>query len=126
MTTMPTQRPSVAAGSVTPTFTQCTTADKFSVPTSSGSYLLYYKNAGTATATLWVLNPGAVAPGGSTPAAAAGATNFGDVAISATIGTTTDKAFFIDDVSPYVDASNFVNLKHNTPTTLTMSVLGPF
>jgi hypothetical protein len=126
MTTMPTQRPSIAAGGVTPTFTQCTATDKFSVPTGSGRYLLYYKNAGTPTTTLWVLNPGAAVPAGSTPAVPTGATNFGDVLISAALGSSTERAYFIDDVSPYVDATNFVNLKHNTPTTLTMSVLGPF
>lgn len=126
MTTMPTQRPSVAAGGVTPTFTQCTAADKFLAPTGSGSYLLYYKNAATPTTTLWVLNPLAVVPAGSTPAVPTGATNFADVLISAALGASTDRAFFIDDVSPYIDVTNFVNLKHNTPTTLTMCVLGPF
>jgi hypothetical protein len=126
MTTMPTQRPSVSAGGVTPTFTQCTASDKFSVPTASGSYLLYYKNAGTPTATLWVLSTAQPTPIGSVPAVPTGATNWEDVQISAALGASTERAYFIDDVSPYVDATNFVNLKHNTPTTLTMCVLGPF
>jgi hypothetical protein len=125
MATMTVQRPIITAG-VTPTYTQCTAADKFSVPTGSGSYLLYYKNAGTPTTTLWVLNPLAVAPIGSTPGVPAGATNFADIPISAALGASTERAFFIDDISPYVDATQFVNLKHGTPTTLTLCVLGPF
>jgi len=125
MTTMPVQRPNLATP-VTPTFTQCTTADKFSVPTASGSYLLYYKNAGTITGTLFMNEQVATSPTASTPAAPAGATKWSDAKLATSIAATTERAVFIDDISPYVDATLFANLQHTTPTTLTLCVMGPF
>jgi hypothetical protein len=123
MTVMPVQRPSLAGG-VTPTFTQCTTGDSFPA-TAGGTYFLYYKNAGTPTTTLWLLNTNVTTPVGSTPAVATGATNWEDVLISAALGATTDRIFVIDDAGPYL-SSGSVNLKHNTPTTLTLCVCGPY
>jgi hypothetical protein len=131
MTTLPTaQRPQnqSAIGSVTATFTQCTTADKFLVPTGSGSYMIYYRNGGTSgVTTLWALSTSAAAPAGVVPGVPTGATNWEDLPLAATVATSTDRVCFIDDISPYVDATQFVNLKHNgTLTTLTVAVFGPF
>jgi hypothetical protein len=123
MTVFVPQRPSLSVGGVTPTFTQCTAADSFAAV--SGTYLLYYKNAGTPTTTLWVLNTNITTPVGSTPAVPTGATNWEDVLISAALGSSTDRAFVIEDVGPYV-SSGSVNLKHNTPTSLTLAIFGPY
>lgn len=122
MTLFVAQRPSLAGG-VTPTFTQCTASDTFAA--TIGKYFLYYKNAGTPTTTLWLLNTNITTPVGSTPAVATGATNWEDVLISAALGASTDRAFVIDDVGPYV-SGGLVSLKHNTPTTLTLAIFGPY
>jgi len=123
MTLFVPQRPTLGSGGVTPTYNVCTASDTFAAQT--GRYILWYKNGGTPTTTLWVLNSNLVAPTGSTPAVATGATNWEDVLISAALGATTDRAFVIDEVSPYV-TSGLVTLKHNTPTTLTLAIIGPY
>ena len=122
MTLFVPQRPSLAGG-VTPTFTQCTASDTFAA--TLGTYVLYYKNGGTPTTTLWLLNTNITTPVGSTPAVPTGATNWEDVQISAALGATTDRCFVIDDVGPYV-SSGLITLKHNTPTTLTLAIFGPY
>jgi hypothetical protein len=131
MTTLTVQRPqnqSAVIGSLTANFTACTAADKFSCPTGSGSYMIYYRNGGTTgVTTLWALSTSAAAPAGVVPGVPTGATNWEDLPLASTVATSTDRVCFIDDISPYVDATNFVNLKHNgTLTTLTVAVFGPF
>lgn len=118
------QDPSVGA-TATPVFTQCTAADKFQAQAGS-KYLLYYRNGGTPTATCWIREQAAVAPLGTAPAVPAGAVKWSDAAIAAVIGATSDRAVMIDVVAPFIDSLGFVNLIHNTPTTLTLCVMGPF
>lgn len=118
------QDPSIG-NTITPVFTACTAADKFQAQAGS-KYLLYYRNAATPTATLWIREQAAVAPLGTTPAIPAGAVKWSDAAIAASIGATSDRAVFIDVVGPYIDSLGFVNLIHNTPTSLTLCVMGPF
>jgi len=123
MTTLPTQVPTVG-DDITPTFTACTAADKFAA--TGGKYILYYKSgASGAVAQIYALNP-ASAPAGTAPAAGTGGTNWADLRLAVAIGATTDAVCVIPDVSPYLDATGFVNLKHNgTLTTVTVHVLGP-
>ena len=124
MTTLPTQVP-VPGDDITPTFTQCTAADKFAA--TGGRYVLYYKSgASGAVSTIYALNT-LTAPTGTVPAAGAGATNWADLRLSNGIGASVDGVCVIPDVAPYLDATGFVNLKHNgTLTTVTVCVLGPF
>lgn len=124
MTTLTTQLPGVG-DDITPTFTACTAADKFAA--NGGRYVLYYKSgASGAVSTIYALNA-AAAPSGTVPAAGTGGTNWADLRLSNGIGATTDAVCTIPDVSAYIDATGFVNLKHNgTLTTVTVAVIGPF
>ncbi|SRR6266498_2974926 len=125
MTTIATQLPAIG-DDITPAFTTCTAADKFAAV--GGRYVLYYKNgAGGAVTSIWVLNTQA-APTNTIPAAnASGATNWADGRLSAAIPISTEGVCYIPDVGPYIDATGFVNLKHNgVAGPLTVAVLGPF
>lgn len=124
MTTLTTTLP-VAGDDVTPTFTTCTAADKFAA--TGGKYLVYYKNgAGGAFTAAFALNTQA-APTGTVPAAAANATNWADLRLSNGIPISTDGICLIPDVTPYIDVTGFVNLKHTGLTgTPTVAVIGPF
>ena len=128
MTTLTPQRPQNqgSTGSVAPTFTACTAADKFA--SIGGSYMIYYRNGGTGgVTTLWALATVPAPPAGVTPGVPTGATNWQDLPLASTVGTSADRVCFIDDITPYIDNTGFVNLKHNgTLTTLTVAVLGPF
>lgn len=110
---------------LTPTFTACTAADKFQAQAGS-KYMLYYRNGATPTTQCYIREQVATAPLGTTPAIPTGAVKWSDALISAAIGGTSDRVVFIDVVAPYIDSLGFVNLVHNTPTTLTLAVLGPF
>jgi hypothetical protein len=109
---------------VTPAYTTCTAADKFSA--TGGTNILYYKNgAGGALTTAFAMHT-AAAPSGTFPAAPAGATNPLDYRLSNGIPISTDAVCVIPDVTPYVDATQFVNLKHTGLTgTPTVAVVGP-
>lgn len=109
---------------VTPAPTTCTAADKFAA--TGGKYVLYYKNlAGGALTTAYALNT-QPAPAGTVPAAGSGATNWADLRLSNGIPISTDAICVIPDVSPYIDATGFVNLKHTGLTgTPTVTVIGP-
>jgi len=123
MATITVTTPTVG-GSVTPTPTTCTAADKFAA--TGGKYILYYKNgAGGALTTAYALNTQA-APAGTFPAAGSGGTNWADLRLSNGIPISTDAVCVIPDVAPYVDATQFVNLKHTGLTgTPTVAVIGP-
>jgi hypothetical protein len=114
----------VVGDDVTPAYTTCTAADKFTA--TGGKYILYYKNlAGGALTTAFALNTQA-APTGTFPAAPAGATNPLDLRLSNGIPISTDAVCVILDVAPYVDATQFVNLKHTGLTgTPSVAVIGP-
>lgn len=112
----------------TPSYTQCTAADKFLV-NPSATYLLHYKNGATPTTQCYVTNQVvALPPSVATPATPTGATNWDDLPISAAIGASAERDVFLDAsvIAQYIDGTGFVNLKHNTPTTLTVAIYGPF
>ena len=121
------KQPTEASGGVVTVYNTCTTTDKFAA--QGGAYFLHYKNGGTITGVLFMtapLGPRAVLPSGAVPAVPAGATNWDDLRISATIAATTEADIRIADISKYVDANGFVNLLHTTPTTLTLAIMGPY
>lgn len=127
MTIFTAQRPSVSAP-LTPTFTACTTNDKFQ-SNGGGTWVLWYRNGATPTTQLYITDQNvSVPPGAATPAVPTGATNWSDALISAAVGASADRVIVIDgaNIQQYTDTTLFVNLKHNTPTTLTLAVLGPF
>jgi hypothetical protein len=118
------QKPGVSG--LTPTYTQCTAADKFSA-LPGGRYMLHYKNAATPTTQLYINEQVAVLPNGAvTPAAPTGGTKWSDVQVSAALGATTERVCWIENSNNYRDALGFINLQHNTPTTLTVAIFGPF
>lgn len=118
------QRPAVG-NTVTPTFTQCTTADKFAAQAGS-KYMLWYRNAATPATSGYINEKAAVAPLGTAPAVPSGATKWSDALIQAPIPASSDRVVFIDVVAPFIDANGFVNLQHVVPTTLTLAIMGPF
>lgn len=117
-------RPSVG-NTVTPTFTQCTVADKFAAQAGS-KYMLHYRNAATPATSAYINEKVATAPLGTAPAVPSGATKWSDALIGAPIPATSDRIVFIDAVTPYIDSLGFVNLQHVVPTTLTLAIYGPF
>lgn len=127
MTVFTPQKPNVATP-LTPSFTACTTSDKFQ-SNGGGTWILWYRNGATPTTQLYITDQNtSVPPGAATPGLPTGATNWSDAQVSAALGATTDRVIAIDavNIAQYTDALGFVNLKHNTPTTLTLAVLGPF
>jgi hypothetical protein len=127
MTTITTQLPTVAAPA-TPTYTQCTASDKFAANPGT-TYLLHYKNGATPTTQCYVTDQyTTVPPGSATPAVPTNATNWSDALISAAIGASAERDIVLDKsiIGNYIDSTGFVNLKHNTPTTLTVAIYGPF
>lgn len=110
---------------VAPNYNTCTATDKFlAVP--GKSYLLHYKNGGTASGTVFINEQRAATPRASTPAAPAGATKYSDAKLATAIGTTSELVVLLEDAGPYLDASQFVNLQHSgTVTTLTLAIFGP-
>lgn len=118
------QSPSIAAP-VTPTYTQCTAADKFSALPNM-RYMLHYKNGGTPTGTIFINEKAAPTPAGSVPATPAGASKWSDAQVSTVLGASTERVVWIDNSSPFRDATGFINLQHVTPTTLTVAIFGPF
>ena len=117
------QRPT-SGNPVTPTYTQCTAADKFYAG-AGARYMLHYKNGATPTTGLFVNEQVAAAPPGTTPSVPSGATKWSDMQVSAALGATTERVVIIDNVSAYRDVNGFVNLQHGTPTTLTLAIFGP-
>jgi hypothetical protein len=118
------QKPGIAG--VTPTYTQCTASDKFSV-LRGGRYMLHYKNGATPTTQLYINEQVASVPAGAvTPAIPTGGTKWSDVQVSAALGATTERVCWLDPSANYTDAQGFINLVHNTPTTLTLAIFGPF
>jgi hypothetical protein len=112
----------------TPTQTQATATDKF-LAQAGCSYLIHYENAATPTTQCYVVNQNTTVPvGAATPSVPTGATNWSDVLVSAAIGANAERDIVIDrnNIQNFMDATGFVNLKHNTPTTLTVAVYGPF
>lgn len=117
------QKPPV--NGVAPTYTQCTTSDKFQA-LPNARYILHYKNAATPTTQLYINEQVAQLPAGSvTPTPPTGATKWSDVQISAALGATTERVCYIENSQLYRDALGFINLQHGTPTTLTLSIQGP-
>jgi len=123
MATLPTTVPTIG-DDVTPTFTTCTASDKFSA--TGGKFILYYKNgAGGAVTSAYALNT-ATAPAGTFPGPGSGGTNWADLRLTSAIPISTDAVCVIPDAAPYVDATNFVNLKHTgIAGPLTVAVVGP-
>jgi hypothetical protein len=127
MTTLTTTKPNVG-NAITPTFTQCTASDKFQ-SNGSGTWILVYVNGATPTTQCYITDQNVSVPAGAAvPSIPTGATNWSDALISAAIGASATRIIAIDavNIAQYTDATQFVNLKHNTPTTLTVAVLGPF
>jgi hypothetical protein len=123
MTTITVTTP-VPGDDVTPSYTTCTAADKFSA--NGGKYILYYKNLGGGALTASFALNTAAAPTGTVPTAAANATNWADLRLSSGIPISTDGVCIIPDVTPYLDVNNFVNLKHTGLTgTPSVAVIGP-
>jgi hypothetical protein len=121
------QKPNVSTP-LTPTFTACTTSDKFQ-SNGGGTYILWYRNGATPTTQLYIVDQNTTVPAGAaTPAVPTGATNWSDALITSALAASSDRVIAIDDINmaQYTDSTLFVNLKHNTPTTLTLAVLGPF
>lgn len=118
------QRPAVG-GTVTPTFTQCTTADKFQAQAGS-RYMLHYRNGATISTNAYINEKAATAPLGTTPAVPSGATKWSDALVAASIAANSDRVVMIDVVASFIDTLGFVNLQHTTPTTLTLAIYGPF
>ena len=126
MATLTTQLPALG-DDTTPNFQTISAADKFAA--TGGRYVLYYKSgASGAISSIWALNGITQPPAGTVPAPnASGATNWADGRLSQGIGASTDGVSYIPDVTPYIDATGFVNLKHNgTVTTVTVAIFGPF
>lgn len=113
-----------AGAPVTPIYTQCTAADKFQA-SQGGRYMLHYKNGGTVTGTVFVNEKLANLPPGSIASTPAGASKWSDLQVAVSIGVSTERVVVIDNISPYIDSTGFVNLQHVTPTTLTLAIFGP-
>lgn len=118
------QKPGLAG--VTPTYTQCTASDKF-LAQRGARYMLHYKNGATPTTQLYINEQVAtVPPGAVAPSVPTGGTKWSDVQVSPALGATTERVVWIDPSSNYIDATGFINLVHNTPTTLSVAIFGPF
>jgi hypothetical protein len=116
------QRPNLAGA--TPVYTQCTAADFF-VAQAASKYELHYVNAATPTTQLFIKDPVTVAPTGATPGVPTGADGAYDRLITAALGATTQRKVIIDNSNEFRDSNGRINLKHNTPTTLTLNIVGP-
>lgn len=117
------QRPGV--GGATPLYTQATAADFF-VAAPNSRYELHYKNGATPTTQLFIKDPVTPTPTGSTPGVATGADGAFDRLISAALAANTERKVIIDNSDLFRDpATGRINLKHNTPTTLTLNIMGP-
>ena len=113
---------------LTPTPVQCTASDKFSANPGT-TYLLHYTNGATPTTQCYVTDQyTTVPPGAATPAVPTNGTNWSDALISAAIGASGVRDIVLDKsiIGNYIDSTGYVNLKHNTPTTLTLTIYGPF
>lgn len=127
MATIVTQLPTLAAP-ITPLQTACSTNDKFAANPGT-TYLIHYENAATPTTQIYVGEQVAtVPPGAATPNLPTGATKWSDALVSAAIGANAERDVVLDKsiIANYIDSTGFVNLKHNTPTTLTIAIYGPF
>ena len=113
-----------AGNPVTPIYTQCTAADKFTASRDQ-RYMLHFKNGATPTGTIFVNEKLAQAPAGSVPTAPAGATKWSDLKVSNSLGASSEVVIVIDNITPYLDTSGFVNLQNVTPTTLQVAIFGP-
>jgi len=112
----------------TPSYTACTAADKFAANPGT-TYLVHYENGATPTAQCYVLEQVAtLPPGAATPNLPTGAAKWSDALISAAIGANAERDIVLDKsiIGNYIDSTGFVNLKHTTPTTLTVAIYGPF
>jgi len=115
------QKPGIVA--VTPTYTQCTAADKF-LAAAGGKYMLHYRNGATPTGILKITDQTSAA---QAPAGASLAGGWADaVTVPASIPATTDAVVWIDVPARFKDGTGYVNLVHGTPTTLTVAIFGPF
>lgn len=127
MTTLTPQKPNIT-NPVTPTFTQCTTNDKFAA--AGGTYVIHYKNGASATTECYVVNQNTSVPkGAATPTKDDSQVNWSDALISSAVGANSERVIAVDavDIADFIDATGFVNLHHTgTLTTLTVAVYGPF
>lgn len=122
------QDPSAGAP-VVPTYSACTATDKFSASQNS-RYMLHYKNGATPTAgAIYISEKLAALPAGAVPlVAGAPSTKWSDLQVigAGGIGASTERVIVIDNISPYIDSTGFVNLLHGgTLTTLTVAIFGP-
>lgn len=129
MTVITPQRPTASSTPATLTYTACTAADKFQ-SNGGGSWILLYNNGATPTTQCYVKNTTpTVPPGANTPSTPTGAAEWSDKVISNAIAASTNGFCVVIDstsIAQFTDSTQFVNLIHNTPTTLSVAVLGPF
>lgn len=112
---------------VTPTYTACTAADKFTAAPNS-RYMLHYKNGATAQATGGTPNK-ITDPTTPIPAGSASVAGFADVTTKATPGLTAseERVVWIDNTNRLRDSTGAINLVHpGTLTTVTVAIFGPF
>lgn len=112
---------------VTPTYTACTAADKFTAAPNS-RYMLHYKNGATAQATGGTPNK-ITDPTTPIPAGSASIAGFADVTTKATPGLTAseERVVWIDNTNRLRDSTGAINLVHpGTLTTVTVAIFGPF
>jgi hypothetical protein len=112
--------------SVSPTYTQCTAADKF-FAAPGAKYMLHYRNGATPVAT----SNFKITDQTSAAQAPAGAVLAGGWADAVTVATpliaSADAVVWIDNATRFKDGQGFVNLVHGgTLTTCTVAIFGPF
>jgi hypothetical protein len=118
------QKPNLVG--VTPTYTACTAADKFSAAANS-RYLLHYKNGATPVAT----SNFKITDQTSAAQAPAGAVLAGgwadDVSVPTPMAATSEQVVWIDNTNRFRDGQGFINLVHGgTLTTVSVAIFGPF
>lgn len=115
------QKPGLVA--VTPTYTACTVADKFTAAAGS-RYMLHYKNGATPTGALKITDQ---TSNNQAPAGASLAAGWADaITVPASIAASGEAVVWIDTPARFKDGNGQVNLVHNTPTTLSVAIFGPF
>lgn len=97
----------------------CAASDKFTAQPNS-SYILNYVNGATPTGQLKVVDQTSQAPAAATPGA-----GWADALGSAALGASGKYTVIINNSNRFMDTSNFINLSHTTPTTLTLQIIGP-
>lgn len=111
---------------VAPAYTAVNAADKFTA-VAGKRYMLHYKNGATASGTVFINEQKAGLPRAAAATAPAGATKWSDAKLATAVGSNAELVVWIDDVTPYLDSTQSVNLQHaGTLTTLTLAIFGPF